>query len=514
MINCLHFSRNVLVFLSTFWVLLQSPANGQNLSREKIQELSARELRHSLEGFREFLLMPNDGHFPEQITENLDWCRQKLESLGFATQVLEQEGVPHLFAQREHDPAKKTILVYLQIDGVAPGNTGWEQENPYHAVLKEEKGGKWIEIPWDTLESEFNPDWRVFARSTSDSKGPAMVFFSALDILHAEKISPGVNLKLILDFQEEMSSPKMAALVAANKDLFATDGIVIMDGTRHLSNLPNLAFGARGIATATIKVFGAKEDLHSGQYGNFAPNPIFAMSRLLAAMKDEDGRVLIPGFYEGVRFSETDLMAMAEVPETMEEILEDLGLAKAEKVGETYQQSMQFPSLNVRGLSAGGVGSEVKTVIPSVAVAEIDIRLVKETPGERQLALLRQFIIDQGYHLIDGTEPSMEERAKYAKLANFSSKTGSMPFRAEMDSPFANWLDAGMRHIFGDQYVKTRQTGGSQPMAPFINILGAPAVSVRIPNPDNSIHAPNENIRLQNYLEGIQACLSIFTRPF
>jgi acetylornithine deacetylase/succinyl-diaminopimelate desuccinylase-like protein len=514
MIKVLSFSKSTLLVLSAIWALVNSPVSGQNLSKEAIQDLSRRELSRSMEDFRDLLLIPNDGHYAEQIAENLDWCRQKLESLGFATQVLEQEGVPHLFAHREHDPAKKTILVYLQIDGVAPGSTGWEQENPYHAVLKEEKGGKWIEIPWDTLESEFNPDWRVFARSTSDSKGPAMAFFTALDILNTEKISPGMNLKVILDFQEEMSSPKMAALVAANKELFSTDGIIIMDGTRHLSNLPNLAFGARGIATATIKIFGAKEDLHSGQYGNFAPNPVFSMSRLLAAMKDEDGRVLIPGFYEGVGFSETDLKAMAEVPETMEEILGDLGLAKAEKVGDTYQQSMQYPSLNVRGLSAGGVGSEVKTVIPSVAVAEIDIRLVRETPGERQLALLRQFIIDQGFHLIAGTEPINEERKQYSKLAYFSSKTGSLPFRADMDGPFADWLDSGMRHIFGSQYVKTRQTGGSQPMAPFINILGAPAVSVRIPNPDNSIHAPNENIRIQNYLEGIQACLSIFTRPF
>lgn len=489
-------------------------ANAQTLSQEEIFRLSNRYLKHSLDEFRELLMLPNDGHVPDQIEQNLSWCQRKLESLGFQSQKLVQDGVPHLFAQGEIDPNKKTILVYLQIDGVSPGSLPWDQQSPFEAVIKEERDGKWVELPWSSLENEINLDWRVFARSTSDSKGPAMAFLSALEIMHEQRIDMTVNLKMILDFQEEMSSPTLARLVIEKKDLFNADAILIMDGTRHLSNLPNLAFGARGVATVTLTVFGAKEDLHSGQYGNFAPNPVFLMARLLAAMKDEEGRVLVPGFYEGVEFSEADLQAMAEVPERMEDILETLGLAKAEAVGETYQQAIQFPSLNVRGIKAAGIGAEATMVVPAKVVAEIDIRLVKETPGDRQIALLRQFVSDQGFYLTKGSEPTIEERRKYAKLANFSYRLGSLPFRAEMDSPFAQWLDAGMEHVFGTAYVKTRQTGGSQPMAPFINILGAPAVSVRIPNPDNSIHAPNENIRIQNYLEGIQSCLSLLTRPF
>jgi len=197
----------------------------------------------------------------------------------------------------------------------------------------------------------------------------------------------------------------------------------------------------------------------------------------------------------------------------MEEILDELGLATAEKVGKTYQEAMQYPSLNVRGLRAGWVGEEVRTLIPSEAIAEIDMRLVKETPAARQVALLRQFLIDQGYHLI-AQKPTAEERKTYQKLAFFEVEEGSDPFRAEMDSPFAQWLDAGMEFLFAEEYIKTRTTGGSQPMAPFINILGAPAVSVRIPNPDNRIHGPNENIRIGNFLEGIQTCMSLLQQPF
>jgi acetylornithine deacetylase/succinyl-diaminopimelate desuccinylase-like protein len=230
-------------------------------------------------------------------------------------------------------------------------------------------------------------------------------------------------------------------------------------------------------------------------------------------MKDETGKVLIPGFYEGVSFSESDLKAMASVPESLDQIKDELGIAEAEKVGNSYQEAMQFPSLNIRGMRAAWVGKEVRTIIPSEAIIEIDMRTVKETPAERQVELVRKFISDQGFYIIDG-EPSDADRKAYSKLISFDYRIGSEPFRAEMESEFGHWLEKGMSLVFGNDYIKTRLTGGSQPMAPFINILGVPAVSVRIPNPDNSIHGPNENIRIGNYLEGIQTCLGILTQSF
>lgn len=504
---------NRLYLLITLFSLVWFPTFAQ-IDKVEILRLSEESLLPSLHKFNEFLKIPNNGRFPDQIQANLNWCQIELNKLGFETQVLSAEGVPHLFAKGKFDPAKKTILVYMQIDGQAVDTSAWNQKSPFIPALKKEVDGKLQEIDWSSLNDRIDLDWKIFARSASDSKGPAMSFLTAMEIFRQNQIEPAVNLKLILDFQEELSSPELAGIVEANQALFAADGILIMDGTRHLSNLPNLAFGARGIATATIKVFGAKENLHSGQYGNFSPNPVFGLSRLLAAMKDESGKVAIPGFYEGVNLSESDMQAMAEVPESMEEILDELGIAKADQVGGSYQEAMQFPSLNIRGINAGWVGKEVRTLIPSVAIAEIDIRTVKETPGERQIALLRKFITDQGYHIIAGEEPSLEERKAYSKLASFDFRIGSQPFRTSMDSDFALWLEAGMKHVFGSDYIKTRQTGGSQPMAPFINILNAPAVSVRIPNPDNNIHGPNENIRIGNYLEGIQTCLSILSQPF
>jgi acetylornithine deacetylase/succinyl-diaminopimelate desuccinylase-like protein len=501
--------------LSAFLLLffgLNLQSNAQ-LSKSEIIEASEAELRNSLLEFREYLGIPNNGKVPSDTQLNLEWTKAALEKRGFKTQILTSNDVPHLFAQGEIDPKKKTILVYMQVDGQPVDSSAWNQESPYIPELMEEINGSWEIINWNFIDGKIDPEWKIFARSASDSKGPTMTFLSALDILQKKGITPSVNLKFILDFQEEFSSPELAKVVADNKKLFESDGILIMDGTRHFSNLPNLAFGARGIATITLKIFGAKDDLHSGQYGNFAPNPVFAASRLLAAMKDESGKVLIPGFYDGVEFTESDLKAMAAVPESMQEIQAELGIAAAEKVGNSYQEAMQFPSLNVRGMRAAWVGKEVRTIIPSEAIIEIDMRTVKETPAERQVELVSQFISDQGYHFVN-EEPTDEDRNRYSKLISFDYRIGSEPFRAEMESDFGHWLEKGMSVVFGENYIKTRLTGGSQPMAHFINILGIPAVSVRIPNPDNSIHAPNENIRVGNYLEGIQTCLGILSQSF
>jgi acetylornithine deacetylase/succinyl-diaminopimelate desuccinylase-like protein len=483
----------------------------QSLTEKEIKEQARDYLLPSLEHYRDFLKIPNNGRYTEHRQQNVDWCLQTFQQLDFKTQVLESEGIPHVLATKVYHPDYKTILFYLQIDGQPVDSSKWDQPNPYEPVLKKKIADQWEIVNWETLASDFDPDLRVFARSASDSKGPAMAFISALTILKAAGVKPAFNVKVIMDFQEELGSPTLGPLVSKEPDLFAAEMVLIMDGTRHLSNLPTLTFGARGIATATLKVFGALDDLHSGQYGNFAPNPVFKLSRLLADMKDEEGRVLIPGFYDGVELSESDKKILNNLPESMEEIKRTLGIAEVDQVGATYQEAMQYPSLNIRGLRAAWVGKEVRTLIPSEAIAEIDMRLVVETPGERQVQLLRDFIISKGYHFVDGT-PTEEERKQYPKLMAFTYRLGSQPFRTEMNSKIGHWLSKSMEYIFADQFVSMRTTGGSQPMAPFITTLGIPAVSIRIPNPDNSIHAPNENLRIGNYLEGIQMCLSILVQ--
>ncbi|MGI9542765.1 MAG: M20/M25/M40 family metallo-hydrolase [Cyclobacteriaceae bacterium] len=485
----------------------------QLLSKEEIRQAAENSLPSSLTDYRSFLQIPNNGNFEKHRNENVNWCVNTFEKLQFKTRVITSKGIPHVLADRVVKKKYKTILFYLQIDGQPVDTTKWGQPNPYYPVLKKLENNTWQPVDWEVLETRFDPNLRIFARSASDSKGPAMAFITALQILNQKSFKPKFNIKVIMDFQEELGSPTLPPLVREKPSLFDADMMLIIDGTRHLSNLPTLTFGARGIATVTLKVFGASRDLHSGQYGNFAPNPVFKLAKLLAEMKDEEGRVTVPGFYDGVSLSEKERKTINNLPEDIEEIKATLGIAKADHVGSTYQEALQYPSLNVRGLRAAWVGSEVRTLVPSEAIAEIDMRLVPETTGERQVQLLKNYIVSKGYHLVDSI-PTAAERSTYEKLIAMDYRIGSRPFRTDMDSDIGKWLGRAMQHIFGNNYVKMRTTGGSQPIAPFINTLDIPAVSVRIPNPDNNIHAPNENMRLGNYLEGIQMCLSIMTKEF
>ena len=492
-------------------VSFPSLLHSQSLSKSDIQTATKEYLMTSINTYRAFLQIPNIGSYEQHRADNAAWCLNTFNNLQFETQVLMSDGIEHVYAERIFNENYKTLLFYLQIDGQPVDTSKWNQANPFEPVLKVYKEDTWQEVDWSILPEQYDPDLRVFARAASDSKGPAMAFITALEILKQKGIDPKFNIRVIMDFQEELGSPTLPNLVRNHPSLFEAEMMLIMDGTRHLSNLPTLTFGARGIAMVTLTVFGANKDLHSGQYGNFAPNPVFKLAKLIGGMKDDDGRVMLPGFYDGVELDSAEKAAINNLPEDLPTIKRTLGIAEIDKVGETYQEALQYPSLNVRGLQAAWVGAEVRTLIPAMAIAEIDMRLVPETSGERQVQLLKDYISSQGYHFVDSI-PTAEERQTYSKLISMTHRLGSKPFRTDMNADIGKWLSKAMTHVFDENYVKMRTTGGSQPIAPFINTLGLPAVSIRIPNPDNNIHAPNENLRLGNYVEGIQTCLSILVQ--
>ena len=499
---------------STFFLLLFVFVSfGQSQTKGEIKKAAAQKFPSALSKLKSFLEIPNDGHFPKQIENNLKWCENVFNTLDFDVKVISTPGAPLLFAEKKVSKKAKTILFYLQIDGQPVDTTAWNQKNPFKPVIKERVGlNKWSEIDFNPLKDDFNPDLRIFARSASDSKGPSMALISALEILKDKKIKLKYNIKIIMDFQEEMGSPQLANAVVENEELLQADMVLIMDGTRHLSNLPTLMYGARGITTATLKVFGPRYPLHSGQYGNFAPNPVFNTAKLIGGLKDDTGKVTLPGFYDGINLSDEEKFLLNNVPENLDSIKKRLGIAKHDAIGKTYQEVLQYPSLNIRGMQAAWVGSKVRTIIPSEVITEIDMRLVPESDGKRLMESLKTYIINQGYHLVDSI-PTEEEREKYPKLASFEYRLGSNPFRTKLNGPVSVFLNKALHKIYGDNIVNMRSTGGSQPIAPFVKTLGIPAVSVRIPNPDNNIHSPNENLRLGNFLEGIETCLAILNEP-
>ncbi|WKN42697.1 M20/M25/M40 family metallo-hydrolase [Tunicatimonas pelagia] len=503
---------SALLLLSLY---LQASTFAQTLSSDKITTLAHQQLPTAWSDFRSLLSLPNDAHYPKDIEPNIAWLDSAFQTRQFQTQRLSTKGeIPLLLAERQFAPSGKTVLIYLQADGQPVDPTRWNQPHPFTPVLKAQtEDGSWQELDWQQLAPEADyEDWRVFARSASDAKGPIIMFLAALDAMQQAGFTPNYNIKVVIDFEEELGSPHLPAAVKVHQEVLAADMLIIYDGPPHISNQPTLKFGARGIATITLTVYGPRVPQHSGHYGNYAPNPGFRLSHLLASMKNEDGRVTIPGFYDGIDLSADTKSTLQQVPDDEAAIQQKLGIAETDKVGATYQEALQYPSLNIRGLSSGWVAQRVRTIVPSTATAEIDIRLVMESDPERLIRLVREHVEQQGYYLVDSL-PTDDERMKYPKIAFFRSQISYPAFRTKLDSEVGNWLSAALAHHFGENPIKIRTTGGSVPIAPFVNTLGIPAVIVPTVNPDNNQHSPNENLRLGNLTRGIETYLAILAQP-
>lgn len=459
--------------------------------------------------YREFLALPNDANYPDQIAALNTWVQAAFEARGFTTQLLLTDGSPSIYAERLSANAEKTVLVYLQADGQPVDRSAWHQADPYGAVLKEQAGdGTWETIDWGRMQTGLNPDWRIFARSAADSKGPMTQFLMAVQLLTEVKPDLGYNLKVLIDTEEELGSPNLADAVLANKDLLAADMLLIFDGPPHASNQPTVALGARGIATITLTTYGPRVAQHSGHYGNFMPNPAFALARILGSMKTPDGVVTIEGFYDGIELDDETRAILAAVPDDEEAILGSVGLIRSDAVADTLQESIQYPSLNIRGLSAAWTGTASRTIIPPEAVAELDIRLVMESDPVRLIGLVRKHIDDLGYEVLDHA-PSDAERLQYDRIVSMTSHVSYGAFRSDPNSPPAVLAREGMKHLYGQEPILIRTMGGSIPIAPIIAALGVPAASVPTVNIDNNQHSPNENLRVGNFIEGIAILMSV-----
>jgi len=334
------------------------------ISAGQIHDMVSSNALEAISLYREFLSLPNDANFPDQIGNLNSWVQGAFEQRGFTTRLIATDGSPSIYAERLSAGASKTVLIYLQADGQAVDPAAWHQPNPYEAVLKEQTAdGDWEIISWDAVQGTLNPDWRIFARSASDSKGPMTQFLMAIELLTSVKGSLGYNLKVLIDTEEELGSPNLAAAVRANSELLAADMLLIFDGPPHASNRPTVSLGARGIATITLTTYGPRVAQHSGHYGNFVPNPALALSQILASMKSPDGVVTIDGFYDGVAIDDKTRAMLEAVPDDEKAILASMGLIQSDAVAGSLQEAIQYPSLNIRGLSAAWTGAASRTII-------------------------------------------------------------------------------------------------------------------------------------------------------
>lgn len=481
--------------------------------KSTMDNLTEQNWQHGLTLLTDIVSMPNDAFYSEQIEVNLTWCENQFDKRGYSTEKLETGGIPLLLVEKKQSNASKTVLFYFHVDGQAVDRSKWTQPDPYVPVLKTQTNeGEWEIIPIEKLKDEYNADWRIFARSSSDDKGPIAMFLTAWDAMADAGMAPNYNVKIILDFEEEQGSPLLPDAVNTYKEKLVADMMLIMDGPRHTSNEPTLSFGARGIADLTLTTFGPKLPQHSGHYGNYAPNPALLLSQLLASMKDENGRVKIPGYYDGITLTEAEKEILSKVPDDEKAIQKKLGISRTDQVGQTYQESIQYPSLNIRGLESAWVGSEARTVVPATAIAEIDVRLVPESDPERLFTLIKKHIEDQGFHIVT-KDPTDMERMEYPKIVKMVYSISYQAFRTPMDSESGKWLRSSMKRAFEKDPVQIRISGGSIPISPFVDALGIPAVTLPTVNSDNNQHSPNENLRLGNYKEGIIAMMSVLTQP-
>jgi acetylornithine deacetylase/succinyl-diaminopimelate desuccinylase-like protein len=457
----------------------------------------------------EFLSIPNIASDTPNIQRNAAHLVEMLEARGIETHLLPIAGRgPVVFGKLISPEAKRTVIFYAHYDGQPVDPAAWTDGKPFEPVLRDaaiEAGGKRISFPANSAQhgAVYNDDWRIYARSSSDDKSPIVALLAALDALREKKIPLAVNLKLILEGEEEAGSLNLQRTLELHKNLLGGDLLITGDGPVHQSGRPLVFFGNRGDIGIDLTVYGPVRALHSGHYGNWAPNPAMELSRLLAAMKDADGRVLIDGYYDDVApLGEVEKKALAEMPENDADLERELGIAKSEGGGKKLVELLMQPSLNIRGLRSAYVGEQAQNVVPDRAEASLDARLVRGEDPQQKFEQIAAFIRKQGYFVAD-REPTMEERRAHPLVAKVVNEGGYRASRTPMDLPVSKALVQVIQGATDGNAVIAPTLGGSVPMYIFED-LGLPWIGVPIVNYDNHQHSSDENLRLGQLWRGME----------
>jgi acetylornithine deacetylase/succinyl-diaminopimelate desuccinylase-like protein len=284
--------------------------------------------------------------------------------------------------------AKTTIALYAHYDGQPVNPKQWaEGLEPFKAALltdRLDKGGIKMDFPKST--EPINPNWRLYGRGSSDDKAGVYAIIKAYEVLKKSGIAPTVNIKFFFEGEEEAGSVNLADIFNKYKERLKADLWVICDGPRHFTGKKQVVFGVRGDVNLDLKVYASNRPLHSGNYGNWAPNPAMRLAQLLSSMKDENGNVLIKGFYDDIiPLSETEKKAIVKIPPVESILQEDLALGKPDGNGKSFMELLSLPTLNINGMASGNVGGMASNQIPTEATAVLDLRLVKGNDVDRQI---------------------------------------------------------------------------------------------------------------------------------
>ena len=313
---------------------------------------------------------------------------------------------------------------------------------------------------------------------------------------------PSVNVKVVWEGEEESGSTHLAQILKDNQAQLSADLFLIGDGPVHQTRRPMVFFGARGAMGLELTIYGPIRALHDGHYGNWVPNPAVMAAELIAQMRDDEGRIRIPGFSDDVRpLTSDEQQALAALPPIDAELKRDYAIGRSEGT-ETLAASIMRPSINIRGIHSGQVGEAAANAIPVDAKISIDFRLVPDQTPAGVRDKVERFLKTQGWTIVNG-EPDVDARRAHARVVRVEWEPGYAALRSDMTSPPAKAVIAAASAAAGAPVVVMPMSGGSVPLYSFAENFHVPIVCLPIVNHDNNQHAANENLRLKNLWDGI-----------
>ena len=416
----------------------------------------------------EYLRQPSISAHGIGMGEVADYLLAWLSKLGFESRLMPTAGWPMVLGRRFDQPAGRTVLLYGHYDVQPP--------DPLEA---------WISPPFEPAIR----DGRIYARGAGDNKGQHFAQILALESLLAVKGKLPCNVIVLLEGEEEVGSPHIADFIRAQRELLKADLVITSDGPVAENGRSTIEFGVRGVIGFELRAQGASRDLHSGNYGGVAPNPLWMLVHLLSTMKNPAGEITIEGFYDNVLPpTELERAALSRLPVDEAAVKGELGLAHFDTPqGRSYYERLScWPTLTINGLHGGYGGPGSKTVLPHEAFAKCDIRLVEAQSAEEIFAKVEAHV------------------RKHAPQVEFIRQGGMDPSKTPLDSPYAEPLRQAILEAQGEEPLLIPALGGSLPDYVFTKILGVPAFTVPYANADESNHAPNENLEVERFIMGIK----------
>ncbi len=435
-----------------------------------------------LDELKALLRIPSVSTLPEHKGD----CRKAAETLaGELTRIgmenvrlIETSGHPLVYADWLHAPGKPTALCYGHYDVQPP--------DPLD---------EWLSPPFEPVERDGN----LYARGAVDDKGQMYMHVKALESLLAADGELPINVRVLLEGEEEVGGEGIATFVASKPPEVKADFALISDSEMFAPDLPTLCVGLRGMIYTELEVRGARTDLHSGMYGGAAPNPFVALAQILARLKDENGHILIPGFYDDIIPPSTDELAAWKSLPFDEEEYRTHEVGSRQLVGEcgysVLERTWSRPTLDVHGMPGGFIGAGAKTVIPAKAVAKVSMRLVPGMTPAKSFALYKGYVekivprgVDVEVRLIHQGDPCL----------------------VPTDNPFTRAATRAMHDVFGKDTVFIRSGGSIPIVGDFARHAGLPSVMMGFGLPDDNLHAPNEKFNLNNFKRGIESIIRFF----